>query len=52
MFTIRSGFWIGNERSMTASSKLNTVVFAPIPRASESTATRVNAGVFASMRMP
>ena len=32
MFTIRSGFSIGNDRSLIASSKLNTVVFAPIPR--------------------
>ena len=52
MFTIRSGFSIGNERSMIASSNLNTVVFAPIPRARESTATIVKPGVLASIRMP
>jgi len=39
-------------RSNSVSAKLKTAVFAPMPIASERTATRVNPGFLASMRQP
>jgi len=38
--------------SSTASIRLKIAVFAPIPSASDSTATAAKAGFFASMRRP
>ncbi|PYV23388.1 MAG: hypothetical protein DMG24_14080 [Acidobacteria bacterium] len=42
----------GSERSSTASSTVKIAMFAPIPRASVSTATAVKPGFFASTRRP
>src|SRR5439155_14919536 len=46
------GFCTGNSRSRTAFSRLKMAVFAPIPSASESTATAVKPGFLASIRRP
>ncbi len=50
--TSLSGSWTGSDLSITASSKLKMAVLAPMPSASESTAIRVNPGLFNSMRNP
>ncbi len=43
------GFITGNGRSSNASAKLKMAELAPMPMASEQTATAVNAGFFASI---
>src|SRR5215471_11538521 len=44
------GFLTGSNRSRSSSNRLKIAVFAPIPRASESTATAVNIGLLRSER--
>ena len=48
----RSASGKGMDRSNTPLTTVNTAVFAPIPRASVSTATAVNPGFLRSMRRP
>ena len=50
--TSRSGSFTGNVFSKTASTTLNSAVFAPIPSANDSTATMVNPFVLNSIRTP
>src|SRR5437016_3619027 len=50
METISSGFWTAIGRSNTALTKLKIAVFAPMPRASVSTATAVKPGFFIDWR--
>lgn len=52
MWTSLSGWGNGNGRSMTALMTLKMAVFAPMPSASVNSATAVNPGLRASMRMP
>src|ERR1035441_4932760 len=44
------GFGTGNGRNRRASARLNMAEFAPMPSASESTATVVKPGVFRNIR--
>jgi hypothetical protein len=46
------GFFTGNERNITASIRLKMAVFAPIPSASESSATSVMPGERSIARRP
>ena len=46
------GFWTGSILSSTASIRLKIAVFAPMPSASDSTATAVKLVFFASIRNP
>ena len=48
--TSSCGFFTGKARSSMTSMRLKRAVLAPMPRASESTATVLNTGVFASVR--
>jgi len=48
--TISLGFETGNGRNRRASAQLNIAEFAPIPIASEQTATSVKPGFFRSIR--
>ena len=50
--TSRCGSFTGSERSSTASSRLKIAVFAPIPSASESSATPVSALLRSIERTP
>jgi hypothetical protein len=50
--TSRDGCLTGSVCNSTASTTLKSAVFAPIPSASESTATRVNPLCLSSIRMP
>src|SRR5206468_6527204 len=50
IFTRRSGSENGSERNNTASTMLKIAVFAPTPKARESTATIVKPGLFRSTR--
>src|SRR5437016_4051688 len=49
-FTRRSGWEKGRERNNTAFTMLKIAVFAPTPKARESTATIVKPGLFQSSR--
>src|ERR1700757_1266289 len=49
-FTRRSGWENGSERNNTAFTMLKIAVFAPTPRARESTATIAKPGLFQSTR--
>ena len=51
-FTRRSGWEKGSERNNTAFTMLKIAVFAPTPKARESTATIVKPGLFQSTRSP
>src|SRR5215469_15288908 len=51
-WTMRSGFSYARGRSSTEFTTLNMVVFAPIPRASVSSASAVNPGDLRSIRKP
>jgi hypothetical protein len=51
-FTRRSGWEKGSERNKTAFTMLKIAVFAPTPKARESTATIVKPGLFQSTRSP
>jgi len=46
----RSGSGSGSGRSSSAFTTLKMAVFAPIPIASDKTATSANAGLFANIR--
>ena len=48
----RSGCSTGSVLSRRALSKLKIAVFAPMPNASDNTATAVNAGLRSSIRTP
>jgi hypothetical protein len=52
MKTIRSAFGKGSGRRSTVLTTLKMAVVAPIPKASASTVTSVNPGLFQSMRKP
>src|SRR4029077_18913644 len=52
IFTRRSGWEKGSERNRTAFTMLKIAVFAPTPKARESTATLVKPGLFQSTRSP
>src|SRR5208282_3019053 len=52
IFTNRSGCEKGSERNKTAFTMLKIAVFAPTPKARESTATMVKPGLFQSTRSP
>src|SRR3954464_9119956 len=46
------GSWTGRGRSSTALTRLKIAVLAPMPSASDNTATSVNPGLLASIRRP
>jgi hypothetical protein len=48
--TSSPGFLTGNERSRKSFTRLKIAVFAPMPSASDTTATAVNAGLFRNCR--
>jgi hypothetical protein len=50
--TSSAGSFTGKDRSMTASSRLKMAVLAPMPKASESRATTVIAGLRNMARLP
>jgi hypothetical protein len=52
IFTNRSGCEKGSERNKTAFTMLKIAVFAPTPKAGESTATMIKPGLFQSSRRP
>ena len=50
--TSSRGFWTGSVRRRIASTSSKIAVFAPMPNASDATATTANPGLFLSCRSP